>query len=151
MPHLQDLFEFAELTLQLSVVLLQQAHSVLQPGPVFPQHGRLRQHLRLAGVHVEAAQRHVGLVEGGGHAGQARHLTADYLEVVVLLLQVGVLQLQLPRHHSSDITPGHLSHHLLDHQLQLLPLLRVDLQRHLHRAVRDGLIELTFLEFLTVN
>ena len=92
--HLQDLFEFPKLALQLPVVFLQQGHPVLQPSPVLPEHGSLGQHLRLGGVHVEAAQGDVRLVKSG--ASQGRHLAADYLEVVVLLLQVGVLQLQLP-------------------------------------------------------
>ena len=39
----------------------------------------------------------------------------------------------------------------LDHQLQLLPLLGVNLQRHLHGAVRDGLSELAVLQLLAVD
>ena len=39
----------------------------------------------------------------------------------------------------------------LDHQFQLLPLLGVNLQRHLHGAVRDGLSELAVLQLLAVD
>ena len=39
----------------------------------------------------------------------------------------------------------------LDHELQLLPLLGINLQRHLHGAVGDSLAELAFLEPLAVH
>ena len=93
--YLENLLQLAQLTLQLSVVLLQQSHPVLQPRPVLSQHGRLRQHLRLGGVHAvhhgHPTQCHVWRIDR--HAG---HLTPNYLEMIVLLLQIGILHLKLP-------------------------------------------------------
>ena len=115
-------------------MLLQEAHPALEPGPVLPQHGGLGQHLGLGGVHgveagTECAEGHVRGVEG-----HARHLAARNLQVVVLLLEVGILLLQL-----------------LDHELELLPLLGIDLERDLHRAVGDQVAQLAVHQLLAVH
>ena len=115
-------------------MLLQEAHPALQPGPVLSQHGGLGQHLRLGGVHgaqprPQGAQGHVRGVEG-----HPRHLATHDLQVVVFLLEVGVLLLQL-----------------LDHELELLPLLGVNLKRDLHRAVGDEVAQLTVHQLLAVH
>ena len=115
-------------------MLLQKAHPALEPGPVLPQHGGLGQHLGLGGVHgaqsgPEGSQGHVRRVQGNPW-----HLAANNLQVVVLLLQVGILLLQL-----------------LDHELELLPLLGVNLERDLHRAVGDELAQLAVHQLLAVH
>ena len=132
--YLQYLLQLSKLTLELPVVLLQEAHPTLQPRPVLPQHGGLGQHLGLCGVHraepgPQGAQGHVRGVEG-----HPRHLTAHDLQVVVLLLEVGVLLLQL-----------------LYHELELFPLLGVNLERDLHRAVGDEVAQLAVHQLLAVH